>query len=806
MIRENASLRAETAQGLEVIRSEIRELLDHVPNNINAGDPKKLGARDPADINTEVSALLVPLLETLANETESARRQLRILSSLQFYEINTRYLSIKKSHSGTFEWLLQPSKHSFTHWLRSGGGIYWVRGKAGSGKSTLMRFLAEHAATKMYLEEWAGDDDVVIASHYFWNAGSSMQKSQVGLLRTLLLCVFRQCPSLIRSLCPRRWESVPDAALKPWTEEELLSIFKALSTQRRLSARFCFFIDGLDEYTGGASRYHGSYSELIDPLRQLAESPWIKICVSSRPWTPFENVLGSSENKLLLETLTRPDIEKYVQERLGDNEEFRALTQRDCRLDSFVKTIATRAQGVFLWVHLVVNSLLNGISAEDNFDDLQARLDELPTDLEEFYKGILETIEPVYWEQTMRILLMAIEANGPLPILAYEFLDHERSDPEYAITLSLESISRLDIGQIAPKIRKRLNARCKDFLEVTEVLAVPPVMSHRVHFLHRTARDFFENTDIIPATMEKKGFIEFDSTLSMARVMLCLAKASLDPKGLTVDLQPFLAIARGLFYYARKMEARITQNPDVAIRGLPADSPIRDMFRLLDELDGVVTETRRDPRRGHWTGVSSHTLIHPDPGQGQTTVLNTAVQEQLLIYVATKLEGDDARQIHKKGLQLLDYALDPGAFKPRDPSDPDLWPRPSMVELLLRSGACPNQRIDRLGGQTPWLRFLVLLNNAEVHNVIWQKKRSTDFSRKTCQVLRLMLMYGAEFEDGEAKTSLDKLLGSNMLSEDDVTELRGVMRARQQTAREQKRIASEQQQSHQPASRWFRWW
>jgi Cu/Ag efflux protein CusF len=44
----------------------------------------------------------------------------------------------------------------FIEWLSSSDGIFHISGKMGSGKSTMMRFLYEHPATRYELNRWAG--------------------------------------------------------------------------------------------------------------------------------------------------------------------------------------------------------------------------------------------------------------------------------------------------------------------------------------------------------------------------------------------------------------------------------------------------------------------------------------------------------------------------------------------------------------------------------------------------------------------------------------------------------------------------
>lgn len=45
---------------------------------------------------------------------------------------------------------------------------------------------------------------------------------------------------------------------------------------------FCFFIDSLDEFDG-------NYATIVHIIKDLAASPYIQICLSSRPWNVFLN-------------------------------------------------------------------------------------------------------------------------------------------------------------------------------------------------------------------------------------------------------------------------------------------------------------------------------------------------------------------------------------------------------------------------------------------------------------------------------------------------------------------------------------
>jgi predicted ATPase len=132
------------------------------------------------------------LVETFSNiETERSRiaKSLGLLSSLHFGSMNVRLSDVKEQHAETFQWIFKRTRDEtyrqpiFLKWLESMDGIYWIAGKAGSGKSTLMKYLWHHRSTRDGLKSWAGSQKLIVANHFFWNAGNnSMQMSQVGLL------------------------------------------------------------------------------------------------------------------------------------------------------------------------------------------------------------------------------------------------------------------------------------------------------------------------------------------------------------------------------------------------------------------------------------------------------------------------------------------------------------------------------------------------------------------------------------------------------------------------------------------------
>ena len=192
---------------------------------------------------------------------------------------------------------------NYLNWLRSGNNIYCIFGKAGSGKSTLLRYIVEDVKTKTELEKWAGQARLVTASCFFSGSGESLQKSQQGLLRSLLYEILSHCSDIVPVVCSSRYHTFGSNA-GIWSVRELLEAFKQLK-KRTLTLKFYFFIDDLNEFKG-------SHKEIVSVVQELAESTNIKIGLSSRPLFVFLKAFDKYHKALWLVELTKPDVKHYV--------------------------------------------------------------------------------------------------------------------------------------------------------------------------------------------------------------------------------------------------------------------------------------------------------------------------------------------------------------------------------------------------------------------------------------------------------------------------------------------------------------
>ena len=469
---------------------------------------------------------LESLITQLSSLAEASRDQkiLCILNSLDFETRQSRQSDISATEQGTFEWIFHDhhgptgQRVGFREWLQFGNDIYWISGKAGSGKSVLMNYIAHDPSTQNVLQSWAGTARLILAKHFFWNAGAPMQKSQQGLLQSLLREICGQCPELVPILCPFRWKRYHGIGAT-WSRLELLDAFKELSEQQSLSLKFCFFVDGVDEFDGQ------DHTEIINILKSLNASPSVKVCLSSRPWNIFVRPFGTDIHRtLLLEDHNEYDIQQYVKNRFQDHEQFAILQSREPRSSDLVDQIVQNAQGVFLWVRIVVNNLLRGMSNDDNLSDLQKRLQSLPTTLTAYFQHMFDNIDDFYREETSDILLMCLEGKQPLSLLAFWFYEQERVAPDYALRAKRIPVARADVVAVFESIHKRLNARGQDLLVIEADTTTIEVLMYTVRFSHLTVKEFLLKPDMLKKLHSWKSK-DFDARISLCKSTLGIVKS-----------------------------------------------------------------------------------------------------------------------------------------------------------------------------------------------------------------------------------------------------------------------------------------
>ncbi|KAI3325372.1 hypothetical protein HD806DRAFT_446340 [Xylariaceae sp. AK1471] len=639
--------------------------------------------------------LLTDKVSQLALKERSLAREEAMLRGLDYVQRPVRYETIPDAHKRTFSWIFDrgPTSHGFAEWLETGKGIYWITGKPGSGKSTLMKYILHHPKTSQKLSSWSSSTPIVVASHFFWSAGLSIQRSREGLLRSLLYDIFSRVPKLISRIYEDNPESFGQRGrmTQSWSLAWLEDVLRQLTAQKELPIKFCFFIDGLDEFEGDTF-------DICSTLQDLCSSSDIKMCVASRPWNIFETCLGESAvHRLPVHDLTHDDIRNYVDSELRGHPNWDPLITDGVGVPNLVNEITNRAEGVFLWVFLVTRMLREGLMNDDSLTELRMRLDSVPTDLEKFFKHILGSVEPFYHEKQSGTLQVATVADGPLHAPLYSFHDLEYDYDDYAVNHDRRLLNQRELSQFYSPFARRLNGRCKGLLEVRK---------QRVEFLHRTVRDFFRTREMTDY-LRSKTKDSFNPYLSIFRAHVAWLKSRLSVGDFQHDsassLSFFSTLSRTLDY------AQATEEQNDRCRGLCSE--LLDDLELSVETLILTQGSRIMPR----TSEDSDSI---ETAENFRLVFRHAViQKQLAHFVSTKMDKElDYFGDLEQGPLLLalesystsrdDYSVLACAG---EESKPTLPKSTKLIQVLLENDWCPNKMFilnPANGLTTPWSEFM----------------------------------------------------------------------------------------------------
>lgn len=437
-----------------------------------------------------------------------------IIASLSFPSMTDRRELIPKAYANTFEWIFKrigdtrnretiaedDQTTGFPEWLESDHkSIYWITGKPGSGKSTLMKYLINHPSVADHLQRWARRRNLppLWAGYYFWDAGSNpLQKSRVGMLQTLLHECFQQRPDLVPLVFPRRWAlytALGSTAFTPpaWTWSELSKAFARLTARSGKDFRLAIFLDGLDEFDGEPS-------DIISLIKNI-NAEHVKVCVASRPWTEFRDALLQSPS-LTMQNLTKSDTLTYIHGNFKSCIAFQERERLSPELSAqLIKEIAVKANGVFLWVFIVVRTMIQDISSGRSLEELREILLDLPQDIYELYTRIWRSLEPGRMSGASKIFQIKV-ASIDIILLDAQLL--WLTDGE----MLPEGTDSEILAMIRPILTRKLDTVTRGVLEISR--------SGVIEFLHRTASDWVKHPETWRRICESAP-PDFDASLSL---------------------------------------------------------------------------------------------------------------------------------------------------------------------------------------------------------------------------------------------------------------------------------------------------
>jgi hypothetical protein len=441
-----------------------------------------------------------------------------------------------------------------------------------------------------------------------------------------------------------------------------MAAFKGILMQNHVPIMIAILVDGLDEFDG-------DHEEIVEILKETGTVQTVKVCLSSRPWVVFKDSF-SGFPRLLLQNLTYRDIELYTRDRFEKSPAFRRLAAEEQESKSaLIQKVVQKAEGVFLWVRLVVTSLLKGIRNRDGIQDLRERLRQIPEDLDRLYSHLLNLIEPIYrtWaSMAFQVIRAARELEKSpfkpanivcdprlrfVPLILGEFSLGMNDSFDCCNTQQIGSKS-LDF--ICQTTATHITARCGGLLEVScpghkrEVCR-----GASIGYLHRTARDYLEKPSHWSKVTAWAASMEFSPYFTLLKGCIRLLSLDFIPKPCIKDSASELIM--NIQSAEEHAEELILSAMIYAYHTNSQPSPISSETRiiLLDQLDSIVAKKGRGI--SHWSGELDYFTACIE--SQFTSFLDLATHYQLSRYIRENWPRNRKAQIQWRQLYYTEFCI-----------------------------------------------------------------------------------------------------------------------------------------------------
>ncbi|KAL5428442.1 hypothetical protein PMIN05_011060 [Paraphaeosphaeria minitans] len=581
------------------------------------------------------------LVDNLVLADTEVRFRGLIFAGLHFPEQDDRLYSISKPSEESFQWIWnsrQQGKGSFPVWLgdTSGQNVFWLTGKPGSGKSTLMKYLFRNEELFPFLERWSGHSPGILTGFFLWNCGTDLQKTTIGMLRTVLYEALQDMifgpleedPSIVQRIFSERWKQFSSygGGIHPFSLSELRTAFDLLLSDK--TKKFLLMIDGLDELDDDPTN-------ALAVLISASNRENVKVCISSRPSVIYQATFKDWPS-LELNKWTRRGIQDYVLYAFDQNDTMFNIPaeQSDGTEErAIITTLIDKANGVFLWASLATEFLIQSTKATDDVSKIRWRVNALPQELEALLMYMFDNLDPQHFLQAAQLFRL-VDAHGYPSLLpltsAYD------SDTRSALEAETRPLSVGEVMTRSEKMRNVLVFKCKNLLSIFEAaptdtqrtsVEVADLAHYKVNYAHRCIRDFLRTYEMRSRIAKATDYESFAEDEHWANAHLWTLK-TLQPRDGTLPIWDALA---NCVEYALRLESN--------------DDRVR--LTYLDEVNATLAEHLVSPA----TPAASMDL---PPGASVNSFGDVAVLLNLANYLAIK-----ARSADKKDLRhAMEYARD----------------------------------------------------------------------------------------------------------------------------------------------------
>ena len=310
--------------------------------------------------------------------TVSSYKTTAYLDSLAFQEMSYRQQEILKTRTHSSGWILQHD--CYLAWLEDKCGLLWIKGKPGSGKSTLM---------KRIFQELSKNENLQLA-FFLHRRGTLLQQTVIGMFRALLYQLLKAVPAVGTEFgkCYQEKSRAQGEANKEWSWQiqELRELFEATVIAATAIRHVVIFVDALDEAGEEPPREIASYLHSLNRLA-LESGGQLSVCFSCRH---YPIVAINTGFEICVEDENREGIDAYITEELSKRLiiETSGANHND-NLTVLQSILSNRASGLFLWAILMTPRVAMQYNDGRSLKRIEHALSNVPLDLDGLFLDIL---------------------------------------------------------------------------------------------------------------------------------------------------------------------------------------------------------------------------------------------------------------------------------------------------------------------------------------------------------------------------------------------------------------------------------
>ena len=309
----------------------------------------------------------------------------------------------KEQVEGTCEWI--ENDKLISTWLsldNPSPSTLWISSGPGTGKS----ILSAHIISQLHNRH--------PTAFFFCKSNDQRKNTTIAILQNWIWQLVHDSPVL------------PESVTTPSDEYQSPSIpileKTILGLQQHLKLSY-LVVDGLDECTDNMTKFLQCCQTISRVWSVLVVSRDVpEIREGLKDGRVEHKALKTSDNRMDIDsfiihkTISKQDTEQDVKKVVSQGTEKLAMSKSWQPMQkSIADVLSTNAEGMFLWVRLVLDFLLTDATLESDIDEA---LGTIPSDLNGFYDKILEKMKaiPSRWKIAQRALYWIIHGFRPLTV------------------------------------------------------------------------------------------------------------------------------------------------------------------------------------------------------------------------------------------------------------------------------------------------------------------------------------------------------------------------------------------------------